>query len=275
MAAATNARENPATAPARLVRLPAVVGAAAGGLLRDRVRRGPGQPRAVPGAILQSPGRGGVLRSRHDRCRSRDRRPGRPGVPPVLHPGRADPGSDQRHLRWGDRDAHQRPNPHPRSSSPGASTGGVGRAWLAAQRPRPAAIPPTWPSRPATTISTWRCVNGPSWSRWTTNSRCWALMAQRAWTTVHLVWARVAPSSTPATPSRPAVSSKTPPPALRPPRSADTHAHWGLVELPTRITILQGADMGRPSRLLVDLSTDDDAVQLTGTAAPIPTDPTP
>jgi PhzF family phenazine biosynthesis protein len=49
----------------------------------------------------------------------------------------------------------------------------------------------------------------------------------------------------------------------------------GLVELPTRITILPGADMGRPSRLLADLSTDDDAVQLTGTAAPIPTDPTP
>jgi predicted PhzF superfamily epimerase YddE/YHI9 len=49
----------------------------------------------------------------------------------------------------------------------------------------------------------------------------------------------------------------------------------GLVELPTRITILQGADMGRPSRLLVDLSTDDDRVQVTGTAAPIPTDQTP
>lgn len=41
-------------------------------------------------------------------------------------------------------------------------------------------------------------------------------------------------------------------------------------ELPARATILQGADMGRPSRLLVDLTVGSDRVQVTGTAAPIP-----
>ena len=39
-----------------------------------------------------------------------------------------------------------------------------------------------------------------------------------------------------------------------------------LVTTPTRLTILQGADMGRPSRLLVDLDADVDTVAVTGTA---------
>lgn len=102
-----------------------------------------------------------------------------------------------------------------------------------------------------------------------------ALMAQRAWTTVHLVWAA----------SRTVFHARDPfPPGgvIEDPATGAAAAAFGgylrtlgLVELPTRITILQGADMGRPSRLLVDLSTDDDTVQVTGTAAPIPTDPTP
>jgi predicted PhzF superfamily epimerase YddE/YHI9 len=41
-----------------------------------------------------------------------------------------------------------------------------------------------------------------------------------------------------------------------------------------RVTILQGADMGHPSRLLVDLTAGDDRVRVTGTAAPIPADRT-
>lgn len=102
-----------------------------------------------------------------------------------------------------------------------------------------------------------------------------ALMAERAWTTVHLVWAE----------SRTVFHARDPfPPGgvIEDPATGAAAAAFGgylrtlgLVELPTRITILQGADMGRPSRLLVDLSTDDDRVQVTGTAAPIPTDRTP
>jgi predicted PhzF superfamily epimerase YddE/YHI9 len=43
-----------------------------------------------------------------------------------------------------------------------------------------------------------------------------------------------------------------------------------LVDIPARVTILQGEDMGRPSRLLVDLAAGDERVQVTGTADPIP-----
>jgi predicted PhzF superfamily epimerase YddE/YHI9 len=43
----------------------------------------------------------------------------------------------------------------------------------------------------------------------------------------------------------------------------------GLVELPARVTIRQGEDMGHPSNLLVDVSADDDRIAVTGTAAPI------
>jgi PhzF family phenazine biosynthesis protein len=102
-----------------------------------------------------------------------------------------------------------------------------------------------------------------------------ALMAQRAWTTVHLVWAE----------SRTVFHARDafpPGGVIEDPATGAAAAAFGgylrtsgLVELPTRITILQGADMGRPSRLLVDLSTGDDRVQVTGTAAPIPTDRTP
>lgn len=101
-----------------------------------------------------------------------------------------------------------------------------------------------------------------------------ALMAQRAWTTVHLVWAE----------SRTVFHARDPfPPGgvIEDPATGAAAAAFGgylrtlgLVDLPARITILQGADMGHPSRLLVDLSTGDDRVQVTGTAAPIPTDRT-
>ena len=40
----------------------------------------------------------------------------------------------------------------------------------------------------------------------------------------------------------------------------------GLVPLPARLTLLQGRDMGRPSRLLVDLDPDTDTVRVSGSA---------
>ncbi len=40
----------------------------------------------------------------------------------------------------------------------------------------------------------------------------------------------------------------------------------GLVPTPTRLTLLQGRDMGRPSRLLVDLDPDTDTVRVSGSA---------
>ena len=40
----------------------------------------------------------------------------------------------------------------------------------------------------------------------------------------------------------------------------------GLIPLPARLTLLQGRDMGRPSRLLVDLDPDADTVRVSGSA---------
>jgi PhzF family phenazine biosynthesis protein len=44
----------------------------------------------------------------------------------------------------------------------------------------------------------------------------------------------------------------------------------GAVTAPVRITVLQGADMGRPSTLLVDVDADRPGVRVTGGAVPIP-----
>jgi PhzF family phenazine biosynthesis protein len=43
----------------------------------------------------------------------------------------------------------------------------------------------------------------------------------------------------------------------------------GAVEPPARVTILQGHDMGRPSRLLVDIDAERCEIQVTGNAVPI------
>lgn len=98
------------------------------------------------------------------------------------------------------------------------------------------------------------------------------LMVQRGWTTAHLVWAE----------SRTVFHARDPfPPGgvVEDPATGAAAAAFGgylrtlgLVDLPARVTILQGADMGRPSRLLVELTASDDRVQVTGIAALIPAD---
>jgi PhzF family phenazine biosynthesis protein len=96
------------------------------------------------------------------------------------------------------------------------------------------------------------------------------LMAQRGWTTLHLVWAE--------SPTLFHARDPFPPGGVvEDPATGAAAAAFGgylralaLVELPVRITILQGEDMGRPSRLLVDLTAGDDRARVTGSAAPIP-----
>jgi PhzF family phenazine biosynthesis protein len=96
------------------------------------------------------------------------------------------------------------------------------------------------------------------------------LMAGQGWTTVHLVQAE-----------NPVVfHARDPfPPGgvVEDPATGAAAAAFGgylralaLVDLPARVTILQGQDMGRPGRLLVDLAAGDERVQVTGTADPIP-----
>jgi PhzF family phenazine biosynthesis protein len=96
------------------------------------------------------------------------------------------------------------------------------------------------------------------------------LMAGQGWTTVHLVWAEspaVFHARDPFPPGGVIEDTAT---------GAAAAAFGGylralaLVDIPARVTILQGEAMGRPSRLLVDLVAGDDRVQVTGTADPVP-----
>lgn len=92
------------------------------------------------------------------------------------------------------------------------------------------------------------------------------LMAREQWTTVHVFW-REGPSVFHA-------RNAFPPGGVRedPATGAAAAAFGGflrtlsLVEVPSRFVILQGRQMGAPSRLLVDVSTASDQVAVTGTA---------
>lgn len=96
-----------------------------------------------------------------------------------------------------------------------------------------------------------------------------SLMAERRWTTLQLVHAH-----TPLL-----FSSRNPfPPGgvVEDPATGAAAAALGgylratqLITPPAQITVLQGHDMGRPSRLLVDLATDGDRIRVTGTATKI------
>jgi PhzF family phenazine biosynthesis protein len=96
-----------------------------------------------------------------------------------------------------------------------------------------------------------------------------ALMAERGWTTLQLVHAH--------TPLLFSARNPFPPGGVvEDPATGAAAAAFGgylralhLVDLPARITLLQGADMGSPSRLLVDVTGDDDRVRVTGTARSI------
>ncbi len=97
-----------------------------------------------------------------------------------------------------------------------------------------------------------------------------ALMLRAGWTTVQLVWREGRrQSSTRATRSPSGEWSRIRRPAPPRPRSATTCANLGAVVAPASITIRQGEDMGRPSRLLVTLDAVDPRVRVSGQAVPI------
>lgn len=96
-----------------------------------------------------------------------------------------------------------------------------------------------------------------------------SLMADSGWTTLQLVHAH-----TPLL-----FSSRNPfPPGgvVEDPATGAAAAAFGgylraldLVDLPAQVTVLQGQDMGQPSRLVIDITAADDRVQVTGTAIAI------
>lgn len=100
-----------------------------------------------------------------------------------------------------------------------------------------------------------------------------ALMAERGWTTVHLVWAENPTTFHARDPFPPGGVVEDPATGAAAAAFGGYLRALALVDLPARITILQGADMGHPSRLLVDVTAGDDRVQVTGTAAPLTVQP--
>lgn len=96
------------------------------------------------------------------------------------------------------------------------------------------------------------------------------LMARRGWTTVHLVWRETETIFHARDPFPPGG-------VIEDPATGAAAAAFGaylrslkIVVPPVRVTIHQGHDMGRPSRLLVDVPPGNDSgIKVSGTAMPI------
>lgn len=96
------------------------------------------------------------------------------------------------------------------------------------------------------------------------------LMDQRGWTTVHLVYAHTPLMFSARDPFPPGGVVEDPATGAAAAAFGGYLRALGLLNPPTRVTVLQGQDMGRPSRLLIDVAANDSRVRVTGTAAPIP-----
>ncbi|MFO6454475.1 MULTISPECIES: PhzF family phenazine biosynthesis protein [unclassified Aeromicrobium] len=96
-----------------------------------------------------------------------------------------------------------------------------------------------------------------------------ALMAQERWTTAHLFWAEDATTFHARDPFPPGGVVEDPATGAAAAAFGGYLRDLALVPLPSRVTIHQGHDMGRPSELLVDLDEDVETVAVSGRAAPI------
>jgi PhzF family phenazine biosynthesis protein len=99
--------------------------------------------------------------------------------------------------------------------------------------------------------------------------RLGALMAARDWTTVQLVWREDELRFHARNPFPPGGVVEDPATGAAAAALGAYLRELGLVEPPATVTILQGEDMGRPSRLLVDLQPGRAEIDVTGTAVAI------
>lgn len=93
-----------------------------------------------------------------------------------------------------------------------------------------------------------------------------SLMADQHWTTLHLVWAEDEQTFHARDPFPPRGIVEDPATGAAAAAFGGYLRELGAVEPGARVTIIQGADMGRPSRLLVDVLADSDRVLVTGAA---------
>ena len=96
--------------------------------------------------------------------------------------------------------------------------------------------------------------------------RLGALMAARDWTTVQLVWREDELRFHSRNPFPPGGVVEDPATGAAAAALGVYLRERGLVEPPATVTILQGEDLGRPGRLLVDLHADRPEIDVTGTA---------
>ena len=96
------------------------------------------------------------------------------------------------------------------------------------------------------------------------------LMARRAWTTLHLVWRETGTIFHARDPFPPGGVVEDPATGAAAAAFGAYLRSLSLVTPPVRVTIHQGEDMGRPSRLLVDVPPGDGSgIKVSGTATPL------
>jgi PhzF family phenazine biosynthesis protein len=96
-----------------------------------------------------------------------------------------------------------------------------------------------------------------------------ALMAARDWTTVQLVWREDATRFHSRNPFPPGGVVEDPATGASAAAFGAYLRELGLVQPPATVTILQGEDLGRPGRLLVDIHADRPEIDVTGEAVVI------
>jgi PhzF family phenazine biosynthesis protein len=96
------------------------------------------------------------------------------------------------------------------------------------------------------------------------------LMAERGWTTVDLVWRSGPTGFDVRCPFPPGGVVEDPATGAAAAALGGYLRELGLVDLPATLTLRQGADMGRPSHLVVDVPAEPGTgISVTGTAVPI------
>ena len=96
--------------------------------------------------------------------------------------------------------------------------------------------------------------------------RLGAIMAARDWTTIQLVWREDRLRFHSRNPFPPGGVVEDPATGAAAAALGTYLRELGYVEPPATVTIIQGEDMGRPGRLLVDLHADRPEIDVTGTA---------
>lgn len=99
--------------------------------------------------------------------------------------------------------------------------------------------------------------------------RLGAIMAARDWTTIQLVWRQDRLRFHSRNPFPPGGVVEDPATGAAAAALGTYLRELGYVEPPATVTVIQGEDMGRPGRLLVDLHADRPEIDVTGTAVAI------